>query len=200
MVIGTAGLWPAHEARETRAVHMSFKRRSLIALPWLLATNAHAQKTLKLPELWYGVEVEDNVFTVQMPGIPDHRIVNDVSARGTPFQLHSYSLEAGGFSYVAQSALYPGDVDAGNPRAILQAALDSRARSLEGGKWSRVDWRTLAGATAVESIGPVRGGNELRELVLLKGRRFVSLAFLGPAGSVTGADAERFFRSLKLQS
>jgi len=163
------------------------------------AERAHAQMRLKVPEQWYGVEVEDNVFTVQMPGIPDHRIVNDVSAHGTPFQLHSYSLDAGGFSYVAQSALYPGDVDAANPRAILQTALDRRARSLDGGKWGKVDWRHIQGATAVESEGPLRSGNSLRQLVLLKGRRFVSLAFLGPAGSVNSSEAQRFFNSLKLQ-
>jgi hypothetical protein len=178
------------------------KRRVLLLSPVLLALadRAHAQARLKLPEQWYGVEVEDNVFIVQMPGVPDHRIVNDVDARGTPFPLHSYSLEAGGFSYVAQSALYPGDVDADNPRRILQAALDARARSLDGGKWTKVDWRQVQGASAVESIGPVRGGNALRQLVLLKGRHFVSLAFLGNAASVNGPDAERFFTSLKLQS
>ena len=183
-----------------RAVHKSMKRRTVIGLAMLVfAERAHAQMRLKMPEQWYGVEVEDNVFTVQMPGIPDHRIVNDVSARGTPFQLHSYSLDAGGFSYVAQSALYPGDVDAGDPRTILQAALDSRARNLEGGRWGKVDWRQIQGAAAVESEGPLRSGNSLRQLVLLKGRRFVSLAFLGPAGSVNSSEAQRFFNSLKLQ-
>lgn len=183
-----------------RAVRTSMKRRIFAGLAALVLTNrAYAQTPLRLPEQWYGVEVEDNVFTVQMPGIPDHRIVKDVSARGTPFQLHSYSLDAGGFSYVAQSALYPGDVDAGNPRAILQTALADRARSLEGGQWSKVDWRQTQGATAVESVGPLRGGNALRQLVLLKGRRFVSLAFLGPAASVNGREAQRFFNSLKLQ-
>jgi hypothetical protein len=177
-------------------------RRLLLLSPLLLAFagRAGAQARLKLPEQWYGVEVEDNVFIVQMPGVPDHRIVSDVDAHGTPFQLHSYSLEAGGYSYVAQSALYPGDVNAGNPRLILQAALDARARSLEGGKWTKVDWREIQGGSAVESIGPVRGGNALRQLVLLKGRHFVSLAFLGNAQSVTGPDAERFFTSLKLQT
>ncbi|MBS0519988.1 MAG: hypothetical protein JSR90_14945 [Proteobacteria bacterium] len=183
-----------------------FCRRGLLAaaLPVLFAPGARAQKVLKLPDklpdTWYGVEVEDNVFVVQMPGVPDHRIVSDVSAGGTRFQLHSYSLEAGGFSYVAQSALYPGDVNTSDPRTILQAALDGRARGLDGGKWSKVEWRTIMGAAAVESIGPVRGGNELRELTMLKGRRFVSLAFLGPAGSANSPQAERFFRSLKLQS
>jgi hypothetical protein len=177
-------------------------RRAFLLSPVLLAFagRVHAQARLKLPEQWYGVEVEDNVFVVQMPGVPDHRIVNDVDAGGTPFQLHSYSLDAGGHSYVAQSARYPGDVDAGNPRRILQAALDARARRLDGGKWTKIDWRRIQGASAVESIGPVRGGNALRQLVLLKGRHFVSLDFLGNAASVDGPDADRFFNSLKLQS
>jgi len=180
---------------------MTLRRHLLLAIPALVvAGRAEAQKPIALPQQWYGVEVEDNVFTVQMPGVPDHRIVGDVTARGTPFQLHSYSLDAGGFSYVAQSALYPGDVDAGNPRPILQAALDSRARSLDGGKWSSVEWRALDRATAVDSTGPVRGGNALRQLALLEGRRFVSLAFLGPTGSTTGPEAQRFFTSLKLQA
>jgi hypothetical protein len=39
----------------------------------------------------------------------------------------------------------------------------------------------------------------LRQLVVLKGLRFVSLAFLGPAGSVNSSEAQRFFNSLKLQ-
>ena len=37
--------------------------------------------------------------------------LNDASAPGTAFVLHSYSLEAGGYSYVVQTALYPADVD-----------------------------------------------------------------------------------------
>ena len=37
----------------------------------------------------------------------------------------------------------------------------------------------------------------LRQLSLLKERRFVSLAFLGP--SVNGPEADRFFKSLKLK-
>src|SRR5476649_562639 len=154
---------------------MTLFRRGLLALPLLaVATRAEAQK-LQMPPVsatWYGVQVEDNIFTVQMPGIPDHRVVNDVSARGTAFRLHSYSVDAGGFSYVAQSAIYPGDVEA-DGRPILQSALDTRAKSLEGGKWSKVDWRQIQGANAVESTGPVRGGNALRALVLLKRRAFV---------------------------
>ena len=133
-------------------------RRGFLALPLLAYTaRAEAQK-LQMPITWYGVQVEDNIFTVQMPGVPDHRIVNDVTARGAAFRLHSYSLDAGGASYVAQSATYPGDVDA-DPRAILQATIDGRAKSLDGGKWSRVDWRQVQGANAVESSFALRSAS-----------------------------------------
>jgi len=178
---------------------MSLSRRVFLAAPLLAATsNAHAQKKLEIPLTWYGVRVEDNAFTVEMPGIPDHRVVNDVSAHGTAFQLHSYSLEAGGSSYVAQTALYPADVDVTQPRAILQAALNGRVQQLAGRKWTSIDWRLIEGASAVESVGALAGGNALRQLTLLKERRFVSLAFLGTAAGATGAEAGRFFKSLKL--
>ncbi len=176
---------------------MRVLRRGLLVLP-ALAFAEGAQAQLKLPATWYAVQVEDNVFTVQMPGIPDHRVVNDVSARGTAFAVHSYSIDAGGQSYVAQSALYPADVAVAQPRTILQSALADRAQRLEGGKWSQIDWRDIQGAPGAESIGPAKGGYAVRQLVLLKGRRFVSLAFLGPAAAVRGPEAERFFKSLRL--
>jgi hypothetical protein len=178
---------------------MTILRRGLLAVPLLaLAGGAEAQKKLVVPITWYGVRVEDNAFTVEMPGIPDHRIVNDVSARGTPFALHSYSLEIGGYSYVAQTALYPLDADVTQPRAILQATLNGRVQQLVGRKWTAVEWREIDGAAAVESVGALAGGNALRQFNLLKGRRFVSLAFLGAAAGVKGVEAERFFKSLKM--
>jgi hypothetical protein len=177
-------------------------RRELLALLPVLAlmSSAWAQpKPLALPSTWYGVQIDGNAFTVELPGIPDYRQLNDASARGTAFVLHSYSLETGGNSYVVQTALYPADVDVGDPRRLLQTALDDRAKVLEGGKWSKVDWRTVAGGPAADSTGPLRGGKALRQLVLLKGRRLVSLAFMGPAASTAGTDAERFFKSLKMK-
>jgi len=178
---------------------MTLLRRGLLSLPLLaFAGAAGAQSKLVVPLAWYGVRVEDNAFTVEMPGVPDHRVVNDVSVRGTAFQLHSYSIETGGYSYVAQTALYPADVDVSQPRAILQAALAGRVQQLIGRQWTRTDWRELSGATAVESIGALAGGNALRQINLLKARRFVSLAFLGSAAGATGVEAERFFKSLKL--
>ncbi|HEY4167020.1 MAG TPA: hypothetical protein VGM96_09590, partial [Reyranella sp.] len=94
-------------------------------------------------------------------------------------------------------ALYPADVDTRQPRTVLQAALDDRAQKLAGGKWSTTTWREIAGATAVESTGALANGSQLRQLSALKGPRFVSLAFLGP--NVTGPEADRFFRSLKIK-
>jgi hypothetical protein len=173
-------------------------RRLLIAMPMLaMAGRAQAQNRLQLPAKWYLVQVEGNAFTVEMPDVPDHRLINDVSARGTPFVLHSYSLDHGGNSLVAQTALYPADVDTRQPKAVLQAALDARAQKLAGGKWSTTSWREIDGATAVESTGALVNGGQLRQLSALKGPRFVSLAFLGP--SATGPDADRFFRSLKIR-
>jgi hypothetical protein len=175
---------------------MSWSRRAVLALPFVVPSVAAAQGKLQLPDTWYRVKVEADAFTVDMPGIPDHKVLNDVSARGTTFPLHSYSLEAGGNAFVAQTALLPADVEYREPRRLLQAALDNRTRQLVGGKWSKTDWREIGGAAAVESSGALRNGQSLRQLVVVKEQRFVSLAFMGP--NVGSADADRFFKSLKL--
>ena len=104
---------------------MKLRRRHLLVAPALLSAPAvlaqpkGQPKRVEIPLKWYRVQVEDNAFTVEMPGIPDHRIVNDRSPRGTVFTLHSYSLETGGYSYVVQTALYPEDVDVTQPRRII---------------------------------------------------------------------------------
>lgn len=182
-------------------------RRFLCAAPLLVLTGpAWAQSTLQaqlktpppasIPIQWYGVQVVDNAFVVEMPGVPDHRIINDSSARGAAFALHSYSLDAGGNSYVAQTALYPQDVDTTQPKILLQAALDDRAQQLVGHKWRKIEWHLIDDGASVESIGSLPNGQMLRQLVLLKEHRFVSLAFMG--ANVTGPEANRFFNSLKL--
>lgn len=169
-----------------------------MALPAIALTGAaQAQGRLAIPAKWYVVKVEDDAFTVEMPGIPDHRVISDASARGTPFALHSYSLESGGFSYLVQTALYPPDVDVAQPRRVLQASLDGRAQQLASRRWDRTDWRELGTGATVEAVGTVRAGTMLRLLTLLKERRYVSLAFLG--ANVDGSEANRFFKSLKLK-
>ena len=170
------------------------KRRAFAAAPLLLVA-APAAAQLKMPVKWYGVQVQDKAFTVEMPGVPDHRVVTDLSARGTVFALHSYSLEFAALSYVVQTALYPPDVDVAQPRTIVKSALDGRATNVDGGRWASTAWGDLQGATSVECAGSVRG-TSLRQIILLKGRRFVSLAVLGPPGP----EGDRFLKSLKLSA
>lgn len=175
---------------------MSARRRAFLALPVvLLAADAAAQSAS-----WFPVEGADKSFFVEMPGAPVYKVLATVSPGGTPFVYHSYSLEYRRLSFVAQSALYPADVDVRQPKLNLQSALDDRAQRLAGGKWTSVDWKTVQGAPAVESIGPLAGGNALRQLVLLKGSRYVSLGYLAPADAMRAPEAERFFRSLRLLS
>lgn len=175
---------------------MSASRRSFLALPAvLLAGEAVAQSAS-----WFPVEGADKSFFVEMPGAPVYKVLDTVSAGGTPFVYHSYSLEYRRLSFVAQSALYPADVDVRQPKLNLQSAIDDRAQRLAGGKWTSVDWKSVQGAPAVESTGPLAGGNALRQLVVLKGRQYVSLGYLAPADALRAPEAERFFRSLRLLS
>ncbi len=173
---------------------MSLLRRQAFALPLVAAVagKAAAQTT------WIAVQAADNSFLVDMPGRPIYKVIDTATPSGTAFVYHSYSLEYRRLSFVAQTALYPADIDVSRPRANLQISLDDRAQRLEGGKWSKVDWRDVQGATAVESIGPIAGGSALRQLSLLKGSRFVSLGYLAPADAMRAPEAERFFRSLRL--
>jgi hypothetical protein len=168
-------------------------RRQLFALPLAMAASGASAQTG-----WVAVQAADNSFLVDMPGTPVYKVVDTTSTAGTPFAYHSYSLEYRRLSFVAQTALYPADVDVRQPRLNLQSALDDRAQRLQGNKWTQVDWKQVQGATAVESIGPVAGGSALRQLSLLKGRRFVSLGYLAPADAMRAPEAERFFRSLRL--
>jgi hypothetical protein len=172
---------------------MKLGRRAVLALP-LLASPTLAQS------VWYAVRGADHSFIVDMPGEPLYKVIDAVSSGGVRYANHSYSLDSGRLSFVAQTALYPAGIDVSDSRRALQALLDERASRLEGGKWTRVDWRGVQGAPAVESVGPVQGGRRLRELVVLRGRRIVSLACLGPADALHGPEAERFFASLRFPS
>jgi hypothetical protein len=185
---------------------MRLARRGFVAVALATAGGVAAQAQLKAPpppsqapqSVWYAVRGVDNSFIVDMPGEPVYKLIDTVSPAGTPFVYHSYSLAYGRLSFVAQTALYPADVDVSQPKLNLQSVLDDRAQRLAGGKWTRIDWREVSGAPAAESIGSVAGGSLLRQLVLLKGRRYVSLGCLGPADALRTPEVERFFRSLRL--
>ncbi|MGD9882042.1 MAG: hypothetical protein AB7U95_18130 [Reyranella sp.] len=173
-------------------------RRLLLAAPLALAATAAFAQIQK--PAWMVVQGADGSFTVDMPGQPVYKLLDTTSPGGTAFVLHSYSLEFRRLSFVAQTALYPADIDVRVPKANLQGVLDDRARRLEGGRWTRLDWREVQGVPAAESVGSVAGGSVLRQLVVLKGRRFVSLAYLAPADALRTPEADRFFKSFRLGS
>ena len=170
-------------------------RRALtILLPLTVAATAAAQST------WYAVRGPDHSFIVDMPGEPVYKVIDTRSPGGTAFAYHSYSLEYGRVSFVAQTALLPADIDVRQPKTYLQSVLDDRAQRLVGGKWTSVEWRNVLGVVAADSLGSVQGGNVLRQLVLLRASRFISLACLGPPDAVRAPEAERFFKSLRFGS
>ena len=169
------------------------RRRALALLPLAVLPGAAAAQST-----WYAVRGPDRAFIVDMPAEPTYKMVDSQSPAGTPFTTHSYSLEVGALSFVAQGATLPADIDVGQPRAWLQAVLDDRAQRLAGGRWSRIDWRELQGAMVADAIGTVAGDGALRQLVLLRGRLTVSLAGLGPAAQMRSPTVERFFGSLRL--
>ena len=174
---------------------MTLSRRVVVSLPVIAATGrAAAQST------WYAVRGPDHAFIVDMPGEPIYKVIDTRSPGGAAFAYHSYSLDYRRMSFVAQTALLPADIDVRPPRTYLQSVLDDRAQRLVGGKWTSVEWRNVLGVVAAESLGSVQGGNVLRQLVLLKGPRFISLACLGPADAVRAPEAERFFKSLRFGS
>jgi hypothetical protein len=157
------------------------------------AARAQAQQTI-----WFAVRGADHSFIVDMPGEPVYKLIDTASPGGTRFVYHSYSLDYRRLAFVAQTALYPADVDVRQPKLNLQSVLDDRAQRLAGGKWTKIDWREVQGAPAADSVGPIQSGSVLRQLVLLKGRRYVSLACLAPADALRTPEAERFFQSLRL--
>jgi hypothetical protein len=175
---------------------MMLVRRGFFALPLAMAAGAAGAQVQKAT--WFAVRGADHSFVVDMPGEPAYKVIDTRSPGGTPFVYHSYSLEFRRLAFVAQTALYPADVDVRQPKLNLQSALDDRAQRLAGGKWTKIDWRDVQGAPAAESVGSVAGGSVLRQLVLLKGRRYVSLAYLAPADALRTPEADRFFRSLRL--
>jgi hypothetical protein len=103
--------------------------------------------------------------------------------------------EVGDLAYVAQTAVYPADVNVSNPRTNLQVGLDNAAKNMEGGKWASIDWSTRQGLTAVDATG-VRQGLAIRSYSVMKGRQIFTLTYAGPAGTARAPDADRFIGSL----
>ena len=95
---------------------------------------------------------------------------------------------------MAQTALYPADVDVRQPKLNLQSVLDDRAQRLAGGKWTKIDWREVQARRLPNRSARSPGGSVLRQLVLLKGRRYVSLACLGAGRCAAHARGRAFLQ------
>lgn len=160
-----------------------FVPMALVVAALVAATAVSAQM------LWLTVEGPERAFTVQMPGTPEYKVSANV---------HSYSLARGPIEYVVQTVLYAPEVDLSKLQAVLDSALAGTAPALQGGKWDKVDTKQIQGAPATEALGTFRDGNAFRNLVVLKGRRLVSLGMRGPVGTTKFPDADRFFSSLKI--
>src|SRR5260370_2925807 len=173
-------------------------RRAMLTL--LAAGAPAAQAHVKRPpppsqaaqSVWCAVRGVDNSFIVDMPGEPVYKLMDTAAPGGRSLVYHSYSVDYRRLAFVAQTALYPADVDVRQPKLNLQSVLDDRAQRLAGGKWTRIDWREVSGASAAESIGSIAGGGMLRQFVLLKGRRYVSLACPGPPEAPPTPEPQRF--------
>jgi hypothetical protein len=150
------------------------------------------------PAAWHKQQGPKGVFTVEMPAQPSYKLEQAKSGGGTAFGYHSYSLDHDGRAYVAQTATYPADVDVKNPKENLTRALDASGKHLAAKKWSKLSWTTYQGATAVEATGLMNDKLEFRNFLVLKGHQMYSLGFAGPPGTIRSAEAERFFKSLRL--
>jgi hypothetical protein len=150
------------------------------------------------PAAWHKQEGPGGVFTIEMPAKPGYKLEQAKSGGGTAFGYHSYSLDHDGRAFVVQTATYPADVDVKNPKANLTKALEASGKHLQAKKWSKLAWTQYQGATAVEATGLMNDKLEFRNFLVLKGHQMYSLGYAGPPGTMRSADADRFFKSLRL--
>jgi hypothetical protein len=146
---------------------------------------------------WQKVSGPEQSFSAEMPAAPKYTSQEMRTAAGSPYTMHQYLLEQGNVAYVAQTAIYPADVNVSNHRTNLQGGLDNAAKNMEGGKWASVGWTTHQGLTAVDAVG-VRDSHAIRSFSVMKGRQIVTLTYAGPAGSARTADVDRFIGSLRV--
>jgi hypothetical protein len=166
---------------------------ALGAVLFALAGTALAQ------EPWHTMTGPDRTFTAELPAAPKYTPTQVATPAGVAYTMHQYQLEQAETAFIVQSVLYPKDVNISNPQMVLQSSLERTAKSMDGGKWTSIDWIKQAGGTAVEAVG-LRGGSELRSYSVLKGRQLYIMIYIGPPGTARSTDADRFIASLKLGS
>jgi hypothetical protein len=161
------------------------------AAPSAPASPAPAQTS------WHTVTGPERSFTADMPAAPIYSTRDVRTAAGSSYTLHQYLLEQGDVAYVVHTAVYPDEVTVRNPRANLQGGLDEAAKTMDGGKWASIDWKTRERLTAVDAVG-ARGSHAIRAYSVMKGRQIFTLTYLGPPGSVQSPEVERFLGSLRI--
>lgn len=148
-------------------------------------------------QAWHKLSGPQQSFSAEMPAAPNYTAKEMRSAAGSVYTMHQYLLEHGDAAYVAQTAVYPPDVNVSNHRTNLQGGLDNAAKNMAGGKWASVGWGTYQGLTSVDAIGE-RANHAIRSFSVMKGRQIITLTYAGPAGSARSADADRFISSLRI--
>lgn len=176
----------------------------LAAIALMLAQDAGAQNTAPTaeggapaPAQWQTVAGANRGFSADMPAAPQYKPVPMKTAAGSVYTMHQYLLEQGNVAFVAQTAVYPDDVNVSNPKVNLQGGLDNAAKNMEGGKWISIDWLTHQGSVASDAVGS-REGNAIRSFSVMKGRQIFTLTYAGPPGTARSADVNRFVGSLRV--
>ena len=156
-----------------------------------------APSTPAEPGAWTTVTGPEKSFTAELPAAPKYTTTEMKTGTGSLYTVHQYLLEQGDVAFIVQAATYPEDINVSNPRTNLQGGLDNLAKSMEGAKWSSVDWVTLQGLTATDAVGS-RGGHAIRSFSVMKGRQVFTLIYAGAPGTARSADVNRFVASLRI--
>jgi hypothetical protein len=176
---------------------MTLRGLGPLALLLLVSALVSAGALAQGQREWHRMTGPDKSFTAELPSAPKYTATKLKTGTGAGYTMHQYMVEVGDIAYVVQTATYPPDTDASNPRANLQGGLDNAARNMDGGKWASVDWPERPGLVAYDAVG-ARKGLAVRSFSAMKGRRIVTLTYAGPAGSARSPDVDRFIASLRL--
>lgn len=155
---------------------------------------------VQAPAAWQKVTGPDGTFTIEMPAAPQYTATPVArTATHAAFTLHQYVciVEAPQRLFLVTTSISP-DADAEIPLKNLQAAVDTRATIMDGGRWISVTSMKHQGLPAIEAIG-LSKGIAYRQLWVVRGRQEVTTTYGGPDGTVRSEDANRFFASLNIR-
>ena len=140
----------------------------------------------------------ENSFTADLPAAPKYTTTQMKTGTGSLYTVHQYLLEQGDVAYIVQAATYPEDINVSNPRTNLQGGLDNLAKSMEGAKWSSVDWVTHCRVSPPLTPWGRGAGHAIRSFSVMKGRQVFTLIYAGAPGTARSADVNRFVGSLRI--